>query len=419
MKISDLLYTSFHGLKTHKLRTGLTTLGIIIGIATVITMVAIIEGVNRFVYNVFGSIGSDLIYIQKWKWSFVVGRRGSDFWKEIEKRKDLEIEDAEAIKSLKSIKGVAVTYPVLNVNEVKYKDKVLSVNDIEGVTPEYLYILNATIVKGRNFMDADNDFRRKVCIIGHFVAENLFEKEDEIDKEILIGNQKFTVIGVTEKKGEFLGQNLDNIIIMPLNTALLYFKPPSSGWMKAFQTLRIVAKIKEGYKIDDVQEEIRLLLRQRRNLFFNAEEDFALNTQEMLLSAYRNLTMGIFFAMIGIASLALIVGGIGIMNIMLVSVTERTKEIGIRMAIGAKRRDILFQFLAESIFITLFGGILGLLLGIGFAKIVDILTPLPSYIPLWSIFVAVGFSSITGLFFGIYPATRASKLNPIEALRYE
>ncbi|MEO0262768.1 MAG: ABC transporter permease [candidate division WOR-3 bacterium] len=419
MKISDLLYTSFHGLKTHKLRTGLTTLGIIIGIATVITMVAIIEGVNRFVYNVFGSIGSDLIYIQKWKWSFVVGRRGSDFWKEIEKRKDLEIEDAEAIKSLKSIKGVAVTYPVLNVNEVKYKDKVLSVNDIEGVTPEYLYILNTTIVKGRNFMDADNDFRRKVCIIGHFVAENLFEKEDEIDKEILIGNQKFTVIGVTEKKGEFLGQNLDNIIIMPLNTALLYFKPPSSGWMKAFQTLRIVAKIKEGYKIDDVQEEIRLLLRQRRNLFFNAEEDFALNTQEMLLSAYRNLTMGIFFAMIGIASLALIVGGIGIMNIMLVSVTERTKEIGIRMAIGAKRRDILFQFLAESIFITLFGGILGLLLGIGFAKIVDILTPLPSYIPLWSIFVAVGFSSITGLFFGIYPATRASKLNPIEALRYE
>ncbi|MEO0276833.1 MAG: ABC transporter permease [candidate division WOR-3 bacterium] len=419
MKISDLLYTSFHGLKTHKLRTGLTTLGIIIGIATVITMVAIIEGVNRFVYNVFGSIGSDLIYIQKWKWSFVVGRRGSDFWKEIEKRKDLEIEDAEAIKSLKSIKGVAVTYPVLNVNEVKYKDKVLSVNDIEGVTPEYLYILNATIVKGRNFMDADNDFRRKVCIIGHFVAENLFEKEDEIDKEILIGNQKFTVIGVTEKKGEFLGQNLDNIIIMPLNTALLYFKPPSFGWMKAFQTLRIVAKIKEGYKIDDVQEEIRLLLRQRRNLFFNAEEDFALNTQEMLLSAYRNLTMGIFFAMIGIASLALIVGGIGIMNIMLVSVTERTKEIGIRMAIGAKRRDILFQFLAESIFITLFGGILGLLLGIGFAKIVDILTPLPSYIPLWSIFVAVGFSSITGLFFGIYPATRASKLNPIEALRYE
>ncbi|MEO0287213.1 MAG: ABC transporter permease [candidate division WOR-3 bacterium] len=406
-------------MKTHKLRTGLTTLGIIIGIATVITMVAIIEGVNRFVYNVFGSIGSDLIYIQKWKWSFVVGRRGSDFWKEIEKRKDLEIEDAEAIKSLKSIKGVAVTYPVLNVNEVKYKDKVLSVNDIEGVTPEYLYILNTTIVKGRNFMDADNDFRRKVCIIGHFVAENLFEKEDEIDKEILIGNQKFTVIGVTEKKGEFLGQNLDNIIIMPLNTALLYFKPPSFGWMKAFQTLRIVAKIKEGYKIDDVQEEIRLLLRQRRNLFFNAEEDFALNTQEMLLSAYRNLTMGIFFAMIGIASLALIVGGIGIMNIMLVSVTERTKEIGIRMAIGAKRRDILFQFLAESIFITLFGGILGLLLGIGFAKIVDILTPLPSYIPLWSIFVAVGFSSITGLFFGIYPATRASKLNPIEALRYE
>lgn len=419
MKILDLFYISFQGLKTHKLRTGLTTLGIIIGIATVITMVAIIEGVNRFVYSVFGSIGSDVIYIQKWKWSLFIGRRGSEFWREIEKRKDLEIEDAEAIKNLKSIKAVGLTYPVLNVDEIKYKDRVLNVNEIRGVTPEYLSIVNMIISKGRNFTDADNDFKRKVCIIGNFVAENLFEGEEEIDKEIVIGNQRFIVVGVLEKKGEFLGQNLDNIVLIPLNTSILYFKPPSSGFMKAFQTLSIVAKIKEGYRIEEVIEEIRLLLRERRNLFFNVEEDFALNTQEILLSAYRSLTMGIFFAMMGIASLSLIVGGIGIMNIMLVSVTERTKEIGIRMAIGAKRKDVLFQFLTEAIFITLFGGILGLLLGICLAKIVDVLTPLPSYIPLWSIFVAVGFSTVTGLFFGIYPATRASKLNPIEALRYE
>lgn len=419
MRILDLLYTSFHGLKTHKLRTSLTTLGIVIGIATVITMVAIIEGVNRFVYNVFGSVGSDVIYIQKWKWAFVIGRRGSGFWREIEKRKDLEVSDAEAIKGLKSVKEVSIVYPVLNVDEVKYKNKVLSVNTIEGVTPEYLSISGRVILKGRNFTDADNEFNRRVCIIGPFVEENLFENEDGIEKEIIIGNYRFTVIGVTDKKGEFLGQNLDNFILIPFNTSFLYFKPSGLEWMKAFQSLKIVAKIKEGYKIEDAIEEIRFLLRQRRNIFFNKEEDFALNTQEIFLSAYRNLTTGIFFAMIGIASLALIVGGIGIMNIMLVSVTERTKEIGIRMAIGAKRRDILFQFLTESIFITLFGGILGLLLGIGFAKIVDILTPLPSHIPFWSILVAVGFSSITGLFFGIYPATRASKLNPIEALRYE
>ncbi|MEO0275975.1 MAG: ABC transporter permease [candidate division WOR-3 bacterium] len=401
------------------MRTALTTLGIVIGIATVITMVAIIEGVNKFVYDVFGRVGSDLIYIQKWKWALVMGKRGGNFWREIEKRKNLEFSDAEAIKNLKSIKEVSVTYPVFNVEEIRYRDKVLSVNSIEGVTPEYISISGRVILKGRNFTDADNEFNRRVCIIGPFVEENLFEKEDAIGKEIIIGNYRFTVIGVTDKKGEFLGQNMDNFILIPFNTSFLYFKPPSWGWMKAFQSLRIVAKVKEGYKMEDAMEEIRFLLRQRRNIFFNEEEDFALNTQEMILSVYRNLTMGIFFAMIGIASLALIVGGIGIMNIMLVSVTERTKEIGIRMAVGAKRRDILFQFIAESIFITLFGGILGLLLGIGLAKIVDILTPLPSYIPLWSIFVAIGFSSITGLFFGIYPATRASKLNPIEALRYE
>ena len=419
MRISDLFYTSFHGLKTHKLRTGLTTLGIVIGIATVITMVAIIEGVNRFVYNIFGSVGSDVIYIQKWKWTFVMGKRRSDLWKEMEKRKDLEIDDANIIRSLKGIKDVGIIYPVYSVEEVKYKDKVLNVGKIIGVTPEYLSITGLFIEKGRSFVDADNEFKRKLCIIGPFVKENLFDKEEEIGKEIVIGNHRFSVIGLTQKRGELFGESLDNFILIPLNTSLLYFKPSQSGWGRAFQTLTIVAKIREGYKIEDVQEDIRLLLRKRRNLFFNVEEDFSLNTQEMLLLTYKSVTMGIFFAMIGIASLALIVGGIGIMNIMLVSVTERTKEIGIRMAIGAKRRDILFQFLAESIFITLFGGVLGLLLGIGFAKIVDILTPLPSYIPLWSVLIAIGFSSITGLFFGIYPATRASKLNPIEALRYE
>jgi len=418
MKIYDLILNALQGLKVHKLRTILTTLGILIGIATVITMISIIEGVNHFVYRAFGSVGSDVIYIQKWKWRLVMGG-GREWWKEIEKRKDLEIEDAESIKKLKGISKVAIIYPIYNVSEVKYNNKTLSVMDIEGVTPEYISISGREVEKGRNFRDSDNEFNKRVCIIGPFVAENIFKDEEPIGKEIIIGKERFEVIGVLDKKGEFLGQNLDNVIFIPLTTSLSYFKPPSFGWGKAFQTITIVAKVKEGFKIEEVMEEIKDLLRKRRNLFFNEEEDFSLNTQGMLLSMYKNITSGIFFAMIGIASLALIVGGIGIMNIMLVSVTERTKEIGIRMALGAKRKDILFQFLIEAIFITLTGGILGLFLGVFLAKIVKILTPLPSYIPLWSIFVAIIFSSIVGLFFGIYPATRASKLNPVEALRYE
>lgn len=419
MKFYDLVYTSFQGLKTHKLRSVLTTLGIIIGVATVITMVAIIEGVNAFVYRAFGSVGSDVIYVQKWKWAFIIGRREREWWREMAKRKDLTIEDAIAIKKLRSIVEVAPAYPVFGVGEVRYREKTLSIDDIRGVTREFFTVSGRTVEKGRNFVDADNDFKRKVCIIGPFVAENLFDKKNPIGEEIVIGKHRFTVIGITEKKGELLGNNLDNVIYIPLKTALLYFKPERRGWRGIFQSLQIAAKVKEGFTVEEAKEEIRKLLRKRRNLFFNQEDDFALNTQEMLLSMYRNLTMGIFFAMIGIASLALIVGGIGIMNIMLVSVSERTKEIGIRMAVGAKRNDILMQFLGEAIFLTSVGGILGLFLGAGLAKIVDVLTPLPSRIPLWSILIAIGFSMVVGLFFGIYPATKASRLDPIEALRYE
>lgn len=419
MKFYDLIYTSFHGLRTHKLRSVLTTLGIIIGVATVITMVAIIEGVNAFVYRAFGSVGSDVIYVQKWKWAFFVGRRDREWWREMAKRKDLTIEDARAIESLKSISKVALTYPVFGVGEVRYKNKTLSMDDITGITGDYFFVSGRTVEKGRGFLDADNDFKRKVCIIGPFISENLFNKENPVGKEIVIGRHRFTVVGITDKKGELLGNNLDNVIFIPLKTALLYFKPPGRGWRSVFQSLHIAAKVEKGFTVEEAKEDIRKLLRKRRNLFFNQEDDFALNTQEMLLSMYRNLTMGIFFAMVGIASLALIVGGIGIMNIMLVSVSERTKEIGIRMAVGARRKDILMQFLSEAIFLTGVGGILGLFLGAGLARIVDILTPLPSHIPVWSILIAIGFSMIVGLFFGIYPATKASKLDPIEALRYE
>jgi len=206
---------------------------------------------------------------------------------------------------------------------------------------------------------------------------------------------------------------------MPVTTAQKLFTRKGSSRFNLWQSLRIVVKLRDDVSMEKGMEEIEELLRMRRGLRFDQEDDFALNTQEMLLEAYKKLTTGIFLAMIGIASLALLVGGIGIMNIMLVSVTERTREIGVRMAVGAKRREILLQFIFEAVFLTSAGGLLGVMLGFMIAKLVDLLTPLPSAMPFWSVLLGLGFSGVVGLFFGIYPASKASKMDPIVALRYE
>ncbi len=237
-------------------------------------------------------------------------------------------------------------------------------------------------------------------------------------KDIYIGTHKFTIVGLLTERGTFMGNNLDNKILISL-TSLSKFIRAGKGRHSLFESPFIAAQTMEGYCIVKAQRQIEELLRQRRGRKFTEENDFALNTQQMILDIYNQITSGIYAAMMGIASLALLVGGIGIMNIMLVSVVERTREIGLRMAIGARRRDILVQFIIEAVVLTGAGGIVGVLLGFGFARLISILTPLPASTPLWSVALGIGFSVIVGLFFGIFPASKASKLDPIEALRYE
>ena len=264
-------------------------------------------------------------------------------------------------------------------------------------------------------------YRRQVCILGRYIVENLFDDPQEaLGSEISIGTNKFIVIGVFEERGQILGNNLDDVIIAPVSTIRKLYPLSGRGlYSQVFGSLYVMAKVKAEYPLDEGLGEIEELLRTRRGRRFDQESDFALNTQEILVEAYEKLTGGIFLAMIGIASLALLVGGIGIMNIMLVSVTERTREIGIRMAVGAKRRDILVQFLFEAVLLTAGGGILGVIVGLLIGKLVDVLTPLTSVTPIWAFIVGLGFSAIVGLFFGMYPASKASKLDPIEALRYQ
>lgn len=413
--------TALLALKLQRMRTFLTTLGIIIGVMTVITMMSIVQGINRYVYKVLGTIGSNVIYVQKFQWRVGTGGRMSrKEYLEIAKRKDFTTEDVKAMSKLSAIERVTLTQSVWGGGrKITYRGEEMELGEVEGATPEYMVISNYEIERGRTFIETDLTFRRRVCIVGTYIIENLFKKgEDPLGKDIYIGMHKFTIVGLLTERGTFMGNNLDNKVIIPFTT-LSKFIRMAYGRYSAFQAPFIVAQTREGYSIEKAQEQIEELLRQRRGCKFNEENNFALNTQQMIVDIYKKITSGIYMAMIGIASLALVVGGIGIMNIMLVSVVERTREIGLRMAIGAKRKDILVQFLIEAVALTGVGGVVGVLLGFGFARLIAALTPLPASTPVWSVALGIGFSVIVGLFFGIFPASKASKLDPIEALRYE
>ena len=419
MDLLSTFKTATIGLRANRMRSILTTLGVIIGVTTVISMMSIIEAINNYTYKLFGSIGSNIIYIQKYKWQLFVGGSQRGRWREIFRRPDLTIDDAKAIERLPSV-DLVVAYRSLPNLKVKRGTNVVDQAHLQGATPGIIEISGYSLAYGRPLLQQDEDFRRRVCVIGQYYVENLFDPgKDPLGQTIQIGNQKFTVIGVLKERGQLLSNNLDNIIIVPLSTAEKYLVNTRFRANRTWFSLGIIARVAPGYTMEEAMSDIRALLRERRGLRFDEEDNFGLNTQQMLLSTYRKLTSGIFLAMIGIASLALLVGGIGIMNIMLVSVTERTREIGLRMAVGAKRREILAQFLLEAIILTSIGGLIGVLLGFILGKLVAALTPLPSHTPLWSVFLGLGFSIVIGLFFGIYPARKAAKLNPIEALRYE
>lgn len=411
-----LLKSAIIGLRSNKLRSFLTTLGIIIGVATVISMISIIDGMNRYTYKVLGAIGSNTVYVQKWQWKIRMGRMSRKEIRELAKRPDLTVEDAKAISNLPTVEKAVPYMSIWQGINVAYGNTNFEVSNLDGAEPGYIEITGHNVERGRGLVEEDILYRRQVCVIGNYIAEKLFENEDPIGREIRIGNHTFVVVGVLKKRGTFLGNNLDDIIIIPLSTHRKFFVP--RGTYRVFSSLGIVVKAQPG-KLDQTVKDIEELMRTRRGLRFDQENNFGLNTQQILVEAYKKLTSGIFMAMIFIASLALLVGGIGIMNIMLVSVRERTREIGLRMAVGAKRGEILVQFLFEAIVLTASGGLIGTFIGFLIAKIVDLLTPLPSGIPLWSIALGVGFSAAVGLFFGIHPASVAARMDPIEALRYE
>ena len=408
----EIIQMAFDSIKAHKLRSFLTLLGILIGVMTVIGMVSIIQGLNRSFMAELESVGSDIIIVSKREPGSQIGREPE----EIRQRKNLTLDDAAAIEEECSlVKAVAVdlTAEVFENIPVKYQDKKSQDSTIIGMNEKFPQVLSVYLPEeGRFITEADVLHRTKVCILGAELKEILFPHSSALGKEIRIGPEKFKVVGVLEKRGEMFGQSRDNIVGLPITTLMKYFPYDLSNLEI------IIAPKKHGY-IPETIDQIITVLRKRRKVPFDQPNDFAIYTQQTILDLYNQLTGAAYLVMIAISSIGLLVGGIGVMNIMLVAVKERTREIGIRKAIGARAGDILRQFLIEAVFLTGTGGALGVLLGFFIAFLVRVATPLPASVTLWSVGLGLGVSISVGLFFGIFPAQKAARTDPIVSLRYE
>jgi putative ABC transport system permease protein len=293
----------------------------------------------------------------------------------------------------------------------RYPTKIVHSIEVRGRGAGFEAIDDVLVESGRPFNETDDIRRRLVCVIAPEIASELFDRQDPVGRSIRVGAETYEVLGVTERKGSVLGQNQDRYVWIPVRTFLKYKTDRRS--------IDLAIKSESQASLPLAQQEARNVLRSRRHLRPGQPDDFAITTSDNVMDLYRNLTGGIFVVTVGVASIALLVGGIVIMNIMLVSVTERTREIGIRKALGARRRDVLSQFLVESTTLSLSGGLLGILLGTGVALLVGAISPLPAAVSVPAVIMGIAMSSGIGIFFGSYPAMRAARLDPIEALRYE
>jgi putative ABC transport system permease protein len=405
MNFAEAVLIALSSLRANRLRSLLTLLGIVIGVMAVIAVVSIISGLNDYVANKIFNLGPDVLTVSR---SAPVITSVDD-WIENQKRKDLYVSDMESVQvACTDCKAVGAS---VNARaRVKYGREYLD-SQIQGYTADTATILGTELDGGRLITGYDVDHARNVCVIGADLVETLFPYIDPIGRTLIIDDRPFEVIGVGTKQGSVLGQSRDNWAMIPLS---LHQKMYGSR-----RSVTIYAKALDERHVPAAESEIRLNLRVRRHLAYNSKDDFSLNTNDNFLQIWANISQTFFAVTIGIASISLIVGGIVVMNIMLVSVTERTREIGIRKATGARRHDILVQFLVESATLSLVGGLLGILMGSAIALSVAHFTPLPASIKWWAVALGLGVSTSVGLFFGIYPATKAANLDPIVALRYE
>jgi putative ABC transport system permease protein len=393
------------GVRANKLRSFLTLLGIIIGVASVIAVVSFVEGLNRFVTQKLLNAGANVFVVDKY--GFITSQEAFDA---ASKNPDVTLDDGDALRDGMHHASMVVA-ETGSIAPVRYRGKVLNGITINGRGAGYDLVDDQAIGHGRHLSELDDGERRAVAVIGPEVGEELFGSLDPVGKTIRIGQYEFEIVGVTAAKGKMFGQSQDRFVTVPVRTFQKFWQERGS--------FQLAVKSVDQASLELAQQEARNILRARRHQRPGQPDRFGITTSETWLQLYRTLTGGIFVVSIGVAAISLFVGGIVIMNIMLVSVTERTREIGIRKALGARRRDILTQFLVESTTLSLAGGVIGILLGSSLALLVGAMSPLPAALSMTAVLMGVIMSTAVGVFFGSYPAARAARLDPIEALRYE
>jgi putative ABC transport system permease protein len=396
--------------RANKLRSGLTILGVTVGVLTVMIMVSIIQGLNKSFAEQIESLGSNTIFISKFQPSF--GRPPSQ---EERQRKELTIADADAIRTeAPSIVGVSPFARKIAEN-VRYKDQESDTPLVFGVTTHYEFTHSQYLGYGRFVTETDLSERNNVAVVGRDVVKALFGADEPVGKDIKIGGRPFTVVGVMSDLGTFFGQSRDNAVFIPLTTFEKYYRELELPEV----VFAIIVRPADRSRVKSAIEEVRDIMRRRRQVKFSEPDNFGISSQDSLLDIYNQLTGATYLVLTAVSAVALMIGGIGVMNIMLVSVTERTREIGIRKAVGATRTSIMSQFLIEAVVLTAFGGVLGLIVGEIVSLLVNAYSPLPAFVPWWAIVIGIGTSAAVGIIFGLYPAWKAASLDPIEALRYE
>ncbi len=406
MNITEAINISLGSIKANKLRSFLTLLGLIIGVMTLILVMTIVQGANRYVEEKVADLGTNVFQIAKNP--LVV----TDFQEYIkaQRNKDLLMEDAQAIRE-QCPDCISVGVQVQTTSTVKYGNESGEDTSIRGVTANMAEVSTVSIEDGRYLSAFEEKNATPVCVLGRDVVDHLFPQVSPIGKIIRIANQEYRVVGLAERIGNVLGQSQDNFVLIPISA---FFKDFGSR-----RSVTIHVKAANTAKLEPAQAQARTVLRSRRHIAYNSPDTFYIATAETFLSVWSSISSAFFMVFIMISSIASVVGGIVIMNIMLVSVTERTKEIGIRRAVGAKRSDILWQFLVEAMVQCVVGGLIGILLGFLLAVAVRQFTPFPTRVQLWVAATGFVLSTLIGIFFGIYPAKKASVLDPIEALRRE